>query len=274
LSLYLRALSRAVGMDLVDAVPGPVAEPRPRSRYEDWPDGWTASTDAPGFVVIASESDVAPEGATVRGFERSAPARDVAPAEVSSPLVQRVAEAASLDLPSESPIRTPAPPDLRPAASAPRWVPSPPEPSSQPSAGLDAAEKPLRATPLLPLVAEAASVWAEPVAGPLLEPPLKPVEPDAVSATGISAVPPTRGEPLQAEARPAPLGVAEQGAVRQDQAEASVPAPVVIEIGRIEIRLDVPAQQLSGGSRPRGDDRPVLSLADYLSGQGTGARRP
>jgi hypothetical protein len=273
MSPYLQALSRAAGMGLADMATGPVAEPRPRSLYEDWPEGLTEATATSGLDVIAGEAEAAPASAAVSGLDRTVPAREASTVEERSPLEQRLAEKAPPDPPGDIPGR-PAPPQVsRPAADARRPVPAAQEPPVGRPATVEAADQPVRVTSPQPPVAAAAPAPAKPVALPDPASPVEPAGPEEAIPAVATALPVAPTGPLQTEARPAPLAAAVPGPV---QGPADVPglAPVVIEIGRIEIRLDVSAPQRPNASRPRPDDRPVLSLADYLSAQGTGGRRP
>jgi hypothetical protein len=273
MSLYLQALARAVGTALEDGPDPLAAVPRPKSRFEDWPGGPAEATDAPDFDEVSGETEAPRSVPTAPVPVRPAP---VPPEGQSGTSLFAVPPRAGPDAPSP-PLRsaTGASPSQAMLAAATAALPAPVVQASV----VDAPPKPFPSTPVAtsaPLPDEASLPRAIPsavVAIPMQPDPV--VAPPEASAPPVSHGPalPSDPPPAVTEARPV---VPEVPALASpsDRRDAGPPQPLVIEIDRIEIRLDVPAAARPVTPSRRADDRSVLSLADYLSAIGPGTRRP
>jgi len=282
---YLDALARAAGWAGSD--PGLPARPRPRSRFEPDPDddgsAWLLGVD--DEVPSAVPDDVSPPVGPGRGDPDGsgpdrAPARPAAPPAVgvAAPAVAphdappvRVETADAAD---RLPAPDPAPPGPDVDAVRPAFTPGPPSWAADP--GADAVGPP--------------STEPSPTAVARPVPVLDVADPDDHHRPGEPGDDRRRRDPdlrdddpsdepsprPRATARPAPAIVVDDPLVRPvETAEAATPPPVIIEIGRIEVRVAAGGPVVAAAPSRTALPTPGPSLADYLDGlAGTAGRRP
>lgn len=270
MSSYWDALARAA-----QGLPG-AAEPRPRSLFERADGG--AALEAPSMITD-EPGEPAPGGA---GDGAPSPEASYATASIVAPASDRPAGAPAPPAPPAPPLATP-PGSTVPGAAREIVVETERETHVEREIRVIAGRVEL-ADPSAPERGpEAGPVW--PAAAPV---PL--VSPSALS-TGAEASPSDRG-PFEPVASPppaaaAPVVVAEpvvaarppsdedtrvDGGAAPGAAVAEAPPPLLIEIGRIEIRVAPEAAAPAPQPRSRGTHRPVLALEDYLTGRGGSGR--
>ncbi|MBA2954121.1 hypothetical protein GON03_07295 [Nocardioides sp. MAH-18] len=273
---YLDALARAAGWerpadDLADA-----ARPRPRSRFE--PDGPPdLAGDDVAWAETAVEADASgraaqPTPPNTRQADSEQPSEDVPPvdrpelpattAEPAAPPVaaapQRVAAQPATE---EVAAREPAP--------APTYV-EPPKPSGLPTAPVPDTRDRAPAEP------------ATPYPQPEPEPAREPREPHPTATEAVPVDWSDRASPhepgpapelaheARLVARPEQVVATEESAPAEPEADGG--PTVVVEIGRIEVRL---ASEPGAAPRPAAiRPPPGPSLADYLRDRSAGEGRP
>ena len=285
---YLDALARAAGWerdgsaDRVDADPGLPAQPRPRSRFEPEPgDGeplWLPGRDAEETASGPGETRAAaadPGGG--RADRLPAPPGPPAPPAtvvVAGPPAGGPAprprgaddEDAAPDGPRARPARPARPPDADVVAAAPVPLPRAGNTGGDLADPVDAAS-----------AGPPPSVPARPAAERR-----GPVEPARDRDRSAGAVPPGSGgrgtggdEPAArppARARPVVAAVDGDPAVETaGPADGPAPPPVVVEIGRIEVRIVAAGPSSRSAGDPAAAARPALpapgpTLAEYLAG--------
>jgi len=286
---YLDALARAARWAGPD--PGLPARPRPRSRFEadngdngpSWPldgeDEEPAAVPA-GVLLPVVEPGT---GAAVGPGPEWVPARPAPPpAVVTAPATGRPSDAPLVRVETPDgvrlPVADPSPP-ARPVGDAVPPAPGPAAPPRAPDPGpavLAASGEPPALVPARPVPGSDDADRAEGVR------PGEPGDDRRRPDPGLRSDDPAEETPPRprATARPAQAFVVGDPPVRPaEAAESAVPPPVVIEIGRIEVRIAPdgpsgrsPATAASFRSAPA---PPGPSLADYLAGRtGTAGRRP
>lgn len=245
---YWQALARAAGI-AVDAA-APIAGPRPLSRFEpgfgDWGaeavemDGTGATEPTPKTETVAKP--LTPPSAVLPDPKAAAPL----PVQTPNPPAQQAAalpgpvqpQVVSVVMP---PATSPTPADAKPVVIVVAAKPEPP-PATQPGLAPLAAIAPAQPVPFEAQVQVAAIAVPAPQADA--------ARPEPVAAVTISQLP-------QAEPLPTPPDAAPAATPRDN----SPPAPIIIEIGRIEVRLTQPA---AAPPMRRPQQHPVVSLNDYL----------
>ena len=283
---YAEALQRAAGLADVPAGFGHpaavTAEPRPRSRFEDsWKDGgpdatpfgeqdvealapdvrspWPDLAAPPGPPAEAVAAGPVPPGPgqpgngahhdALRLADDGGPPRD-APTLQAVPTGPRTPEPANAPLPVTAAL---APPGVEAASAVPSPYDVPPAPWAH---DLD------DVLPRVPVVAQPMPRDADDDPGPAA--PLHPAAEADDAPPGVEVV---RAVPLPADPFPGPPLPA--------PAPADPPAPIVVEIGRVEVRLaaDPPPTAVPRERRPRTEP----TLEEYLGvapSDGTGRWRP
>ena len=272
MTAYAEALLRAAGQTVPGEAAVVTAEPRPRSRFEED----RADDDGLNELSVATEAAPGPASAPATGSTPVAAAQtgqgepDRPPGRRGEPPPD-----GSGETPWGEPDETPwGPPnqtrwgrsEMTPGGRKPRDVEPPPRTEARPPAGAEAAAPgPVHATPAAPPRDEARHevhtvVYREPVptdepvATPRTERVVieRPMPADTVTPRDPApAIEVLRAVPVRAEAE-LPLPAADP------------PAPVVVEIGRIEVRLTTspPSTPAPRERRPR----PGPRLSDYLAG--------
>jgi hypothetical protein len=277
---YARALLQAAG--LADVADGPelpattTAEPRPRSRYEQvgedgGADGITfgeTDVETPAVGARNALADLAPPPATPVGAVSPAPLHRGPTEETKTPIPDASPATDGLRPPAgpvHQPVAPHGSPIIEPATGPPPEIPVP-APSlvvagravPSPDQG-DVTRLPMEdadPVPRVPSVAERRPDHADDEPRPDAR-PRPPADADAAPSGGIQTV---RAVPLPADPFPGPQ-------VQQPEATGAA-APIVVEIGRVEVRL---VADPSPPPRRAPHIRTGPSLEEYL-GAGEGSR--
>ncbi|MDD7942423.1 hypothetical protein PHK61_28810 [Actinomycetospora lutea] len=278
---YLDALVRAAGLAGERTAPGADARPRLRSRFEPddaGPAGVTPDPDPDRVVPRLAQVAVThgEEVTSLTEVSRVAPSHpeplrpavalpeDTPPARQDASVVRdepRPAPPCPTDGPADAPVTTVTPP--APVATAPAET------------RRRTAAAPTVLSPPTPRLADDPAPVPDPAAAPALTPVRPPEDsparwsgppapehafPTPAQVPGPAPIPPEPVVPTPIRSEPARQGPARPGPARS--------APVVIEIGRLEVRLapdPPPAPIPTPAPPPTGP-----TLAEYLSGTSTG----